>query len=155
MLSYTGPWWCDVDGFGGGHASCGMLASPHAYAVSDEDCHGIDLGVGRDEFGKAAGVVAKCVLHAIEKADLVFAWIDSDDCLGTMLELGIAFQAGKVLVVASPPHFDQRETWLAARLAQYRVYASSAGDAWRLFWSESAGEAGDCQQVICLKEEAA
>jgi nucleoside 2-deoxyribosyltransferase len=81
--------------------------------------------------------VAKLVRNAVSEADMIFAWIDSDDCLGTMLEIGMASSLRKPIVVASPEGFDTRETWLARHFACCDMKADSAGDAWRRFWQNS------------------
>lgn len=136
FLDYAGPWWSSLNA--GGHASSTDSVAPHAYGAEEHDNHGIALGYVSDEHMEwATGVVSELVEQAVKDADLIFAWIDSDDCLGTMFELGMARALGKAIVVASPCAFDWRETWLARQLCDYCIWANSAGEAWRFFWKSN------------------
>jgi nucleoside 2-deoxyribosyltransferase len=47
-------------------------------------------------------VTSSLCLEAIEDADLVFAWINSNDCYGTIAELGYAKGQGKLIAIAGP-----------------------------------------------------
>lgn len=132
FLDYTGPWWFDPRG--GCHTEAMWCRPPHAYAAEDCDKHGMPCGTSDENRDFIEPTVSGCVQRAISDADLLFAWIDSDDCLGTMLEVGMARAKGKLVVVASPPTFDARETWLARSVADVCVLAPSAGDAWKHFW---------------------
>lgn len=133
FLDYVGPWWAPANDWGHACATNGVY--PHAYGKEEEDNHGMPLGYISDENMEwATGTVANLVREAIAGCDMVFAWIDSNDCLGTMFELGMAWRAGKAVVVASPTKFDWRETWLARQFAGHLVFADSAGEAWRFFW---------------------
>lgn len=62
-------------------------------------------------------VVAAC-LAAIQKADLVFAWIDSPDCYGTVAELGFAQAAHKTIWIAGPRRF--RDLWFVYELSNLK-----------------------------------
>lgn len=44
---------------------------------------------------------------AIENCDLLFAWIASDDCFGTLAEIGYAAGRGKLILIAGPKPFPQ------------------------------------------------
>ena len=145
FIDYTGPWWFDPNG--GCHTEAMTCLPPHAYAAEDYDKHGMPCGVSDEARGFAEITVSYRVKRAVADADLLFAWIDSDDCLGTMLEIGMASAKGKLIVVASPPTFDARETWLARSVADVCVLAHSAGDAWKYFWA-NVREVTPCDTVI-------
>lgn len=133
FLDYVGPWWSPVSNWG--HACATQNTYPHAYGAEETDNHGMPLGYISDEnMEQATSNVSRLVREAVFGCDIVFAWIDSNDCLGTMFELGMAWRSGKVVVVASPTSFDWRETWLAREFAGCLVFADSAGEAWRRFW---------------------
>jgi hypothetical protein len=133
FLDYVGPWWRWTGG--GGHADAGDTHSPHLWCATDN--HGLPWGCTDEEKQDSMIEVAKLVRNAVSEADMIFAWIDSDDCLGTMLEIGMASSLRKPIVVASPEGFDTRETWLARHFACCDMKADSAGDAWRRFWQNS------------------
>lgn len=134
FLDYVGPWW--YDDCGCGHGSSTGTKSPHAYVSRTGDQYD-DAEEKAVEVRMARGVVAGLVEEAVNDADMMFAWIDSDDCLGTMLELGMALARGIPVVVASPASFSQDETWLVRRFADFNVTADSAGEAWTKFWAEN------------------
>jgi hypothetical protein len=126
LLHYAGPWWCDP----WGHGSADQSAFPHGY--------GVDLGDegvgGVHDVDDCQLEVAKAVSHAINVADLIFAWLDSNDCFGTLVELGLARGLGKVVVLATSNHFDASELWLAKAASNYSLEAATAGEAWHKFW---------------------
>lgn len=130
FLDYVGPWWRWTGG--GGHSDAGDTHSPHLWCATDN--HGMPWGCSDDEKESAMSQVALLVDDAVSEADLIFAWVDSNDCLGTMLELGMARALRKPVVVASPANFDTRETWLARQFADFLISADSAGEAWKHFW---------------------
>lgn len=132
FLDYLGPWWCAEDT--GGHSSLSDSDSPHAYGRVQYDNHGCEIGVCEDQVASARNTIRSLIRKAVEESDLVFAWIESNDCLGTMLEIGMASSMGIPVVVASPTGFDCNETWLARSFADFRVFSDSAGEAWRHFW---------------------
>lgn len=68
--------------------------------------------------------------RAITFADIVFAWLDSDDAYGTLVELGIASARGKQIWIATPQL--KPELWFAYNLAQRVERHSTAYDA---LWS--------------------
>lgn len=89
---------------------------------------------GDDQHGLAAGGVYECdmnghesrsigvkdivhefCLRAIDRADVVFAWVDSIDCYGTIVEIGYAKAKGKRIWVAGPRRF--RDMWFVYQTA--------------------------------------
>jgi hypothetical protein len=126
MLDYAGPWWSPCAD-AGGHGGCDWFGSPHAYletACSDDPKPTPDLFVE----------VRANIDVALNRADLVFAWIDSTDCFGTLVELGIAAAKKKAIVVAFGDKIDAKEFWLAASYAHEVVVAKTAGEAWASVW---------------------
>jgi nucleoside 2-deoxyribosyltransferase len=80
---------------------------------------------------------------AIQRADLVFAWIDSPDCYGTILEIGYARAMNKVVVVAFSEEFAAtkaaHEMWLLTKWGYY-IDDKTPEKAWNQFWKLVAFE---------------
>lgn len=127
-ISYLGPWWSDSTGMWGGHAIATRMGSPHASV--DEESGRFSL----DHKGRSRFSVRVCVEDAIRQSDLIFAWIDTADCLGTLFEIGLAAGLKKNVVFASPVHFDTSEFWLSRYFSHYCVVAPSPRAAWDAFW---------------------
>ena len=96
---YVGPYFvsCDHGCYHGRsqHGMCGF------------DC--VDRQYGRSE------VVASC-LAAIDKADLVYAWLPTPDAYGTIYELGFAHAKGKRIIIATPDRRRLADVWFAMQL---------------------------------------
>lgn len=130
-LHYSGPWWRDMFG----HGLSSNSAGPHGYSSIDE-CPDVS-----DEFIQEIRLretkVLRAVCEAIENADMLFAWIDSPDCYGTIYEIGFAKALGKVVVVATDEAFLETapsyQMWLC-RSGNYCVTEKTPHDAWRFFW---------------------
>lgn len=89
----------------------------------DHGCaHGDSLhGLGRPNDGLVRdrkNLIRLC-LTAIRDSDLVFAWITSQDCYGTLVELGYAAALGCKIAVAVPKYLD--DLWFATETAGYVV----------------------------------
>mgnify|MGYP002395543432 CR=1 FL=1 len=89
----------------------------------DHGCaHGDSLhGIGRPSEGLVRdrkNLIRLC-LTAIRYSDLVFAWIYSQDCYGTLVELGYAAAAGCKIAVAVPKYLD--DLWFATEMAGYII----------------------------------
>jgi very-short-patch-repair endonuclease len=94
-LRYTGPFF--VDNLGG-----------HGFSCFEKDEHGGNINSPSHSaklIGRRQEVQQWC-LHAIEKADLVLAWIDCIDCYGTIAEIGYAKALRKIIVIAGPRRYD-------------------------------------------------
>lgn len=95
QFNYVGPFFTDLDDVNSGHGG------DKAYA------HGIDTErwPGKSHMGypgaRRAMVVDLCC-KALRRADLVFAWIESPDCYGTLFELGYAKALGKSIAAYCP-----------------------------------------------------
>lgn len=90
---YVGPFFTNLDDFLSGHGG-GLPAFPHAVQpeITGMWKHSGDTPLVRR-------FVTQTCLSAISSADLVFAWIDSPDCYGTVFELGYAHALGKHVAV--------------------------------------------------------
>lgn len=80
----------------------------------------------QDTISARRETVSLC-LEAIEKSDLVFAWIDDPSCYGTLTELGLAFAADKQVAIAFPESFTQtRDFWFVSILANPNCLITNA-----------------------------
>ncbi len=126
-IAYSGPLWLDVwGGHGGG-------LGPHALA---DDWVDDDLGACR--ITKPNKVINE-IRAAILGTSLVFAWIDSREALGALIEVGYACAKGfgeARYVVVAMPEWD-RELWVAGYMADRCIIADSAGKAWDRLWMDS------------------
>jgi len=112
-LRYTGPFFVD-------------LCSGHVYAHFEGDEHGSNirrLHDGGFDDGKRYYVQQWC-LDAIYRANLVFAWIDSTDCYGTIAEIGYARALGKTIWIAGPTQYD--DLWFVYGMAKKVVFTDSS-----------------------------
>jgi hypothetical protein len=73
----------------------------------------------------------------LEKADLVFAYIESVDCYGTLIELGQAHRMGKRIAVRLPPE-HRAEMWMVERTADCVM---------NNWWSQD--KPADCWEMFC------
>jgi len=119
-LSYTGPWWRDPFCHGLSHDS----NYPHGYSADGEPW--------KEESDKKQ--IANAVSKAIRESDLLFAWIDSHDCYGTLLEIGYAKGLGKTIVAVFSDEIDTSQLWLTQAAATYSLTAKTPRDGWDEFW---------------------
>ena len=124
-IAYAGPSWKDN---GGGH---GGGYGPHAMADDRQgDQHGMTSARISDPHD-VANQIAEWVLSA----DMIFAWLDSREAYGTLVEIGMRVRGeNPCVVVVAMPSLD-RELWLPCTLADVTVIAPTAGAAWRWFWA--------------------
>lgn len=135
-LDYVGPWWSDFMELGG-HAWAGGCREPHAYGWTEwQDGVHASSGHDKEQRERAANMVTKNVENAVCRCDLLFAWINSGDCFGTIFEIGMAAAMKKTVVVATPPSFDCEQMWLSRRFAAVTLLADTAGGAWRQLWQQ-------------------
>lgn len=120
-LTYTGPYIMDCS------HGCFSQAG-HSYSAGF-DCMSVTTKLH---------VMDHC-LNAIAVADLVFAWIDTDDCFGTINEIGYAYALGKKILVAGPNLY--RELWFSYHQADKVLFdVEDAGEAFQLMVCEGAGD---------------
>jgi nucleoside 2-deoxyribosyltransferase len=82
---YTGPFFYGCD-----HGCC------HGPSTHGRSSRGCTITTGRHD------TYRRC-LRGIRGADLVIAYITSNTCYGTLFELGIAEQAGKIIIAMYSP----------------------------------------------------
>jgi hypothetical protein len=133
-LDYCGPWWSDLE-YACGHGDVSQCSEPHAYGQFQD--HGFVSAFLCGEAERPMNIVSRNVEIAINECDLLFAWINSDDCFGTIFEIGMAVALGKTVVVASPPEFDHHQMWLCRKFATKCVSGETAGEAWNSLWNQS------------------
>ncbi len=110
-FTYVGPHFVSCD------HGCSHLPTQHGV---DSSCTP-DTSVTRQE-------VAQLCFSALEKSDLVFCYLDSRDCYGTLVEIGYALAKKKVVVVALSaqlPRGDRNEHWFACTGATRAHYGIS------------------------------
>lgn len=107
-LGYTGPFTMSCD------HGC-FHAAKHAYG--EGCCAPID--------NTKLAVMDLC-LNAIVATDLVFAWIDTEDCYGTINEIGFAHAHGKPILIAGPTLY--KELWFTYNQATRCLFGIAAVD---------------------------
>ena len=85
--------------------------------------HGVIGGEGCFESSMTQRWVISNNKSAIEKADLIFAYINATDCHGTLFEIGYASALGKRIIVAFAPEINAADFWFSA-LQCHAVYHS-------------------------------
>jgi 5-methylcytosine-specific restriction endonuclease McrA len=100
-LAYTGPFFIEGD------HSCFHGAGTHGAGVTRHDALGEGLPIGREVFARS--------LSGIDQADVVFSYIDSGDCHGTLFELGYARHSGKRICLAFANEALARDMWFPAQ----------------------------------------
>lgn len=78
------------------------------------------------ESGKHAGFyedLPHWCLRSIHWCDLFFAWIDAEDCYGTIAEIGYARAKDKIILIAGPAFYP--EHWFAYGLADRVLFRDS------------------------------
>jgi hypothetical protein len=119
-FDYVGPFFIACDHCcGHGPASHGMGAS----GDKQGGCASIAFGNDND----TAGSVFAINYQRMQKADVIFAYINETDCHGTLIELGMAFAMGKRIVVAfgtALSDYDRKELWMARKCASMVTYGT-------------------------------
>lgn len=70
----------------------------------------------------------------IKTADWIFCWINSMDCFGTLVELGMAKAYNKKIFIGVDSKIDCKEIWFALEAANKVVTCKNVLEAWMLFW---------------------
>lgn len=126
-LDLTGPYWQpSIDC--GGHGRIQNSFAIHSFTklTNKDEILNVDPGI--------LDLVVQ-IRSSIKRSDLVFAWIDSMDCFGTLVEIGYAFGQECVVVVASPPDFDTSDIWMPFSFRHIGGTYDTPGEAWNALWS--------------------
>jgi hypothetical protein len=70
--------------------------------------------------------VARRALEGVRKSQLVFAYINALDCVGTIMEIGIAVQMRKPVALCIDTRIDGREFWLPAETPGVTIFPGIA-----------------------------
>jgi len=115
---YVGPFFVGCD-----HGCFHNKSSHGAIAIRGENaCLGRDIHA---EFDGSHLEVANLCLGAVAKADLLFCYIDSTDCFGTLVEVGYALAHDIPVVIAFAPGVASEvdnDFWFACVKAQWVIY---------------------------------
>lgn len=147
-LGFCGPYWVpggnmECHGHNSGKVNHGTLETEN---IEDSGFLSVET-VACLKNKKRPSIFRRCK-DAIKKADLWFAWIDSPDVYGTLVELGQVNQMkleevrngtrGKVIVVAFSNGLKESirdDMWFGAEAADIRILADNPHDAWVELWS--------------------
>ena len=96
--------------FSGRHVYCGpFFRASETRTVDDgydgdRNSHMLDMSryKAHDGVSGARADIFEYCKDAIRQCDFVFAWMDADDCFGTVYEIGMATAYGKKIYVAGP-----------------------------------------------------
>ncbi len=115
---YVGPFFVGCD-----HGCFHNKSSHGAIALREVNaCPGRDI---QAEFDTPRLEVANLCLGAVAKADLLFCYIDSADCFGTIVEVGYALAQDVPVVIAFAPGVASaadNDFWFACEKAHWVIY---------------------------------
>jgi nucleoside 2-deoxyribosyltransferase len=77
--------------------------------------------------------VAQDCLSEVAAADVLFAWIDREETIGTLIEVGAAYAAGKPIFIAFTDEELARHFYFAQQLVTGAVITVDVKTAWDLF----------------------
>jgi nucleoside 2-deoxyribosyltransferase len=112
-FDYVGPFYVDC--------SHGCYKHPNTHGTGPGCSTGLDINKRK---------VSKACLMAIDSADLVFCYIDANDCHGTLFEIGYAVATGIKVVICFAPTIatpTNNDFWFACEKAHevfYNIEAS-------------------------------
>ena len=88
---------------------------------------------GWDEYSRnifeANNKVFELCKRAIDKSDIFFAWINSSDCHGTLVEIGYAYQKVKYLIVTYATKQLAKDVWFPSCFADITAISSNPRNA--------------------------
>lgn len=121
---YVGPFFVGCD-----HGCFHNKNSHGAVAIrGDNACPGRDVHA---DFDCPHLEVANLCLSAVTRADLLFCYIDSKDCFGTLVEIGYAIAHNVPVVIAFAPGYasaTDNDFWFASVKAGWVVYEVTERD---------------------------
>jgi|AntAceMinimDraft_12_1070368.scaffolds.fasta_scaffold01772_8 hypothetical protein len=117
-FTYVGPFFVGCD-----HGCFHNNFSHGSVAIrGDNACPGRDVA---SDFDFSHLEVVNLCLAAVTKADLLFCYIDSNDCHGTVFELGYALAQDVPFVIAFAPGVAsavENDFWFVCEKAQWVIY---------------------------------
>lgn len=126
---YVGPYF--VDDFGcGGHYSGGDPGTHGLFSLSNALMLPSEEGdpITTPEQAAALRVkIRELCLAGIRKADVVFCWLTSTDCYGTLAEIGYAHAIGRRIWIASPSPLP--DLWFPLGMAEWHGSRFATPDA--------------------------
>ena len=137
-LSYTGPFWNPEEGCGHGNVNSMYRHGAFTEGFFESDSYSVHEDL------KTQNLIAKRCVTAMSKTDLFFAWIDSLDCLGTLVEIGYFSAANPdritITVIAFSNKLDAEsiaDLWFcrSPSFADVVLFADRPEDAWQQLWS--------------------
>lgn len=117
-------------------ASAYMTITGPFFISCDHGCYHGDRshGVGLDDSGGHSGIclgiyfdrseVFDICKSQIDKAEIVFAYINCRDCYGTIAEIGYAYAAGKDIFILFDDHTIEDDMWFVAKMRRDTGIAS-------------------------------
>lgn len=114
---------------------CGHGANQHGVDAQAKSCC-ID-GMEDSRSPRSARARRRQVFHInelrIARCDVVFAFLDGPDPIGTLIELGAARLLRKPIFLAFKETFDRGDYWYAEEAADEVYVVNDVHEAWRLF----------------------
>ena len=85
-------------------------------------------------------VLARNCLNEVASADVLFVWVDREGTIGTLVEIGAAFEKHKQIFVAFADDQLAKLFYFIKQLATVAVITSDVKAAWSLFtrWTNNA-----------------
>jgi hypothetical protein len=88
---------------------------------------GQTCGRGDGDIADRRWDIRQACLSAIDRSDVVFAWIDAPDCYGTIAEIGYAYGRDLPVFIAYPEPID--DMWFPSLLCTWRDVCERPADA--------------------------
>lgn len=106
--------WANITGpfFLGCDHSCYHGSNSHGLGASKGGCYG--------QFFSEQEVIDIC-MEQIRRADAVIAYIDDDTCYGTIYELGVAKEMGKLTATIFDTKNREKEMWFIAKNSDFSM----------------------------------
>ncbi len=87
--------------------------------------HGFVSSLSHTDDEERDRVAVRCLcLDAIRRADVVFCWLDSTDCHGTLAEIGYAHALGRRIWAAGPQPLP--DLWFAVGMAEWQLFTAAS-----------------------------
>lgn len=139
-IDFCGPFWNTSLDREGGHGHAGLLDkhAPQMHACGEPE-----------NWGARFATMARC-RRAINRCDLFFAWIDSMDAFGTLVEIGLAIRCKCSIVLAFSAKGSSADLWFASTLADACFIGSDVNECWDQMWEECRDERRSARDVASI-----